>query len=240
MLSPFADVVGRYIEVAVKNRICQLETSQKQQETQIGQLSKEVQSLQNLKDEESQLKQEMYKVLEQLQTQVQINTDTIKSLEYKLDEFIPPSVSKSGNDEDILARVIALEEQVRTNTEACSEMRQRINLEDRLKNCEKLIGKHYEQIHKQMSDLSIKLSSLEKQKATGQEKSRKKPSKSWRPWAKKASKAKESSDSSDLAVSSSPELKHTSSDITLTVMGERESPLLHKKSGSRASLDELI
>ena len=139
MLSPFADVVGRYIEVAVKNHICQLETSQKQQETQIGQLSKEVQSLQNLKDEESKLKQEMYEALEQLQTQVQNNTVNIKSLESKLDVSIPPTVSKSGNDEDIMACLIALEEQVGANTEACSEMRQRKTLEDRLNKCEKLI-----------------------------------------------------------------------------------------------------
>ena len=236
--STFATVLERYIEVSVKNRICQLETSQKQQETQIGQLSKEIQSLQ---DEESQLKQEMYEALKQLQTQVQNNTVNIKSLESKLDESIPPSVSKSGNDEDILACLIALEEQVRANTEACSEMRQRKTLEDRLNKCEKLIDN--------LSNM------LEKHQPTRKDKARKKTSESrWRIWGKKKSEVKKSSDSSDLEPSYSPEFKHASShskpslgrtmsDNTLTAIKDHEAAStkqLDKKSGSLASLDELI
>lgn len=239
MLSPFADVVGRYIEIAVKNHIFQLETSQKQQETQISQLSKEVQSLQ---DEESKLKQEMYEALKQLQTQVQNNTVNIKSLESKLDESIPPSVSKSGNDKDILACLIALEEQVRANTEACSEMRQRKTLEDRLNKCEKLIDN--------LSNM------LEKHQPTRKDKARKKTSSEsrWRIWGKKKSEVKRSSDSSDLEPSYSPEFKHASShskpslertmsDNTLTAIKDHEAAStkrLDKKSGSLASLDELI
>ena len=152
--SYFADVFGKYIDV--KNRIHQIEDSQKQQKTQIDHLSKEFQSLKQLKEQESQLKEEIYKALEKLESQVHDNTKCIKSLESKLDKSLVISARKDGNQDDVMTRLVALEEKVLANTEACKEMKLKNNLEQRLSDSEAFIQflfKETAQLHEQINML---------------------------------------------------------------------------------------
>uniref|UniRef100_A0A1X7UJX1 Uncharacterized protein n=1 Tax=Amphimedon queenslandica TaxID=400682 RepID=A0A1X7UJX1_AMPQE len=162
--SSFADVFGKYIDV--KNRIHQIEDFQKQQKTHIDHLSKEFQSLKQLKEEESKLKQEIYKVLEQLETQVYANTECIKSLESKFDKFLVVSARKDGNQDDVMTRLVALEEKVLANTEACKEMKLRNNLEQRLSDSEALIQvlfKETAQLHEQINEVMFEEGKPKKQ-----------------------------------------------------------------------------
>lgn len=84
----------------VKEHISRLEESQSQQGAQIDQLKKE----------ESQLKEKVDKMFKRLETQVENNTKAINSLD--------TAKSLVSNEEDIFTRLKALEAQVNANTEA--------------------------------------------------------------------------------------------------------------------------
>lgn len=155
--STFADVVGQYMEV--KERISRLEESQSQQGAQIDQLKKE----------ESQLKEMVDKMFKRLETQVENNTKAINSLD--------TAKSLVSNEEDIFTRLKALEAQVNANTKALTPKK---SLEEELADS-KLIKNLFDQdakLREEINDLSDEVNSvrLEYQQPTSKKRASKRSS----------------------------------------------------------------
>lgn len=220
--STFADVVGQYMEV--KERISRLEESQSQQGAQIDQLKKE----------ESQLKEMVDEMFKRLETQVENNTKAINSLD--------TAKSLVSNEEDIFTRLKALEAQVNANTEA---LKPKKSLEGELADSE-LIRSLFNQdakLHEEIDELSHKVNMLNYQQEPAKEKKASKRRSKKSPPREESGSHIETSPSVKRASSfhSKDKIAETGSQLhAVTHKGLKLSKSVEEKSNGRVTLDKTL